>query len=111
MKKLFLAIALLTVSSVAQAQKVAVDAMVSTNADFNKVAVSVVTKPVVTLGLGKFAVEGHVLPSVMYDMDGKTWNTAVGLGASFKVRKFNLGYNVFKEGDNWKAFYGVSVKF
>jgi len=47
----------------------------------------------------------------MYDMDGKTWNTALGMGASFKVSKFNLGYNVFKEGDDWKAFYGVSLKF
>lgn len=111
MKKLFLAVAMLTVSSVAQAQKINVDALVSINKDFEKVAVSAVSKPVVSLGLGKLKVDGVILPSMLLDTDGTNWEPALGMGVIVHVKKLKLGYSTFKREAEWTNFFGVVLNF
>ena len=111
MKYFFLAVALLAVSSVAQAQKLTVDAMVSMDKDFEKVAVSVVSKPVVSLGLGKLKVDGVVLPSMLLDKDGTNWEPALGMGAIVHVKKLKLGYSAFKKETEWTNYFGLVVNF
>jgi len=111
MKKLFLAVAMLTVSSVAQAQKINVDALVSVDKDFEKVAVSAVSKPVVSLGLGELKVDGVILPSMLLDKDGTNWEPALGMGAIVHVKKLKLGYSTFKREAEWTNFFGVVLNF
>jgi|APGre2960657505_1045072.scaffolds.fasta_scaffold81172_2 hypothetical protein len=112
MNKLTFAVAALVIgSSVAQAQKVSGEAMLSFGKD-NNVAVSVVSKPAFTVSIGsKLSVSGVSLPSMVYNGKTKKWNPAIGAGLVMKVKKIDLGYNVFKLGSDWTNFYGVVVKF
>ena len=111
MKKTLLAIALLTVSSVAHAQKLSADMMVSTTTKGDKLAVSLVSHPVLSVELGKLKVAGVVLPSMIMDKNFTKHEPSLGVGLVTQVKKIGLGYSTFKLSTGWKNFIGVNVKF
>ena len=111
MKKILLAVALLTVSSVAQAQKLSGDMLLSTDRKLENFAVSAVSSPLVSFELAKLKLDGVVLPSVLFDKNFKNWTPTIGMGALVGVDKVKFAYSTFKMGSTWNNFIGLQVKF
>lgn len=111
MQKFLILLALLTVSSVSQAQKLSGNILLSTDTKLKNFAVSAVSKPLVSFELAKLKIDGVILPAVLFDKNFKNWRPAVGMGGVVHLDKLNIVYSTYHMSSGWKNFIGINVKF